>query len=484
MTNTRILSNLIWRFAERAGAQIVSFIVSIVIARLLSPSDYGVVALITVFIAILQVFVDSGLGNALIQKKNADNIDFSTVFFVNIIFCFILYCLLFIASPHIAKFYGDSSITAYMRVLGFTIIISGVKNIQQAYVSKNMLFKKFFFSTIGGTIIAGVIGIIMALKDFGTWALVAQQVTNLTIDTLILWVTVKWRPICAFSFNRLKGLFNFGWKLLVASLLETLYTNVRQLIIGKLYSPSELAQYNRGYQFPNLVVYNVNASIDSVLLPAMSQSQDDRRIVKEMTRKSIKMSTFIMAPLMLGLAATGTSLVGLLLTDKWLPSVSFMRIFCIALMFQPIHTANLNAIKAMGRSDLFLKLEIIKKVIGITALVLTMFISVEALAYSFLLTSLISQLVNSWPNKKLLNYGYLEQLKDILPALSLAAVMGILIYPVQLLGMSYVITLGIQIILGAVIYLVGSIIFKLDSFLYLWRTVKSFLKDKLLEKRF
>lgn len=476
MSSKKIVSNLIWRFAERVGAQLVSFIVSIVIARLLTPSDYGVVALITVFIAILQVFVDSGLGNALIQKKDADNIDFSTVFFVNIVFCAILYYLLFAVSPFVAEFYGNSTITAYMRVLGLTIIFSGIKNIQQAHVAKNMLFKKFFFSTIGGTIIAGFVGIIMAFSGFGTWALVAQQVTNLAIDTLILWITVKWRPICVFSIDRLKGLFGFGWKLLVASLLETIYTNIRQLIIGKLYSPSDLAQYNRGYQFPNLIVYNVNASIDSVLLPAMSQNQDDRRIVKEMTRKSIKVSTYIMAPLMLGLVSTGTSLVGLLLTDKWLPSVPFMQIFCIALMFHPIHTANLNAIKAMGRSDLFLKLEIIKKVIGITALVSTMFISVKALAYSFLLTSLISQLINSFPNKKLLNYGYLEQLKDILPGLFLAVAMGILVYPIQLLGMSYVVTLSLQVVMGAAIYLIGSIIFKLDSFLYLWKTVKSYLK--------
>ena len=365
MNNKTVFSNLIWRFSERIGAQLVSFIVSIVLARILNPSAYGTVALITVFTTVLQVFVDSGFGNALIQKKDADDIDFSTVFYTNIVFCTVLYILLFFGSPYIARFYGDSSISVYMRVLGLTVFISGIKNVQQAYVSRNMLFKKFFFSTLGGTITAGVIGVMMAFSGFGVWALVAQQVINLAIDTIILWITVKWRPIRAFSLERLKDLFSFGWKLLVSALMDTVYTNIRQLFIGKLYSSADLAHYNRGKQFPDLIVTNVNTSIDSVLLPAMSNVQDYKDNVKSMTRRAIKTSTYLMAPLMMGLAFTGKSVVGLILTDKWLPCVFYMQIFCITYMFYPIHTANLNAIKAMGRSDLFLKLEIEKENSGL-----------------------------------------------------------------------------------------------------------------------
>ena len=210
----KVFSNFFWRFAERVGAQLVAFIVSIVLARILEPSAYGVVALITVITTIMQVFVDSGLGTALIQKKDADNLDFSTVFYTNIVFCALLYIGLFFASPYIADFYNDPNLVPYIRVLGLTVLISGIKNVQQAYVSRHMMFKKFFFSTLGGTLTAGVVGVIMALLGAGVWALVAQHVINLSIDTFILWIIVKWRPKLKFSFTRLKGLFSFGWKLL------------------------------------------------------------------------------------------------------------------------------------------------------------------------------------------------------------------------------------------------------------------------------
>ena len=344
---------------ERVGAQLVQFIVSIVLARILDPSVYGTVALITVFTTIMQVFVDSGLGNALIQKKNADDIDFSTVFYTNIIFCLFLYGVMWFSAPAIAHFYRQAELVPYVRVLSLTIVVSGVKNIQQAYVSRKMLFKRFFFATLAGTIGAAVLGITMALHGAGVWAIIAQQLFNLTVDTCVLWITVRWRPIRAFSFQRLKGLFSYGWKLLVSSLLDTGYNNLRQLLIGKIYSSSDLAYYNQGDKFPSVIVTNINTSIDSVLLPAMSSEQDHKDQVKNMTRRAIKTSTYIMAPLMIGLAACSKEVVALILTDKWLPCVPYLQIFCFSYMIWPLHTANLNAIKALGRSDMFLKLEII-----------------------------------------------------------------------------------------------------------------------------
>jgi len=397
--------NFIWRFAERCGAQLVSFIVSIVLARILVPEDYGTIALVTVFTAILQVFVDSGLGTALIQKKEADDLDFSSVFYFNLVVCVILYIGMFVASPYIAAFYGDDTLTPIIRVLSLTIIISGVKGIQQAYVSRNMLFKRFFFSTIGGTIFSAILGIGMAYAGFGVWALVVQQLSNTAIDTLILWITVKWRPKKLFSWSRLKVLLSFGWKLLVSSLLDTGYNNLRNLIIGKMYSSADLAFYNQGDKFPKVIVTNINTSIDSVLLPTMSNVQDDKERVKQMTRRAIKTSTYVMAPLMMGLAFCAEPIVSLVLTDKWFPCVPFLRIFCITYMFWPVHTANLNAINAMGRSDWFLRLEITKKIMGMTILLSTMWFGVMAMAYSLLLSSVLSQIINSWPNRKLLGYG-------------------------------------------------------------------------------
>ncbi|OUN95453.1 lipopolysaccharide biosynthesis protein [Pseudoflavonifractor sp. An44] len=472
----QVMGNLAWRFAERCGAQGVSFIVSIILARLLGPSDYGTVALLTVFITILNVFVDSGLGNALIQKKDADNLDFSTVFVFNMIMCIVLYIALFFLSPLIASFYGDSTLTPLMRALGLTLVISGIKNIQQAYVSRNLIFKRFFYATLGGTIIAAVVGIALAYHGFGAWALVVQHVLNATIDTAILYITVRWRPHLQFSWMRFKGLFDYGWKLLASGLLDTVYNNIRQLIIGRFYSSEDLAFYNQGVKYPQFVVGNINTAIDSVLLPAMSKEQDDQNRVKAMTRRSIVTSTYIMAPIMIGIAVTAEPLVNLLLTDKWLPCVLYLRIFCITYMFFPVHTANLNAIRAMGRSDVFLRMEIVKKIVGLSLMFSTIFISVEAMAYSLLLTTIISTVINAFPNKTLLGYSWSEQMRDILPGIMLAVVMGGCVYPLQWLELSDIAILCIQVILGMGIYIGGSALLKLDSFQYIYGLVQPVIK--------
>ena len=476
------IGGFIWRLLERTAAQGVGFVVSIILARMLAPDAYGIVAIVTVFTSILSVFVDSGLGNALVQKKDADDLDFSTVFFFNMFMCISLYLLLFLCAPFIAKFYKMNQLTVLIRVSSLSLIVFGVKGIQQAYVAKKMIFKKFFFATLGGTIISAFVGIFMAYKGFGAWALVAQNLSNFTLDTIILWFTVKWRPKLMFSFERLKGLFSFGWKLLVSSIIDNVYNNLRSLIIGKQYTSQDLAFYNKGKNFPNMIITNINTSIDSVLLPSIASVQDSKESVKAMTRRAMKTSTYIMAPLLMGLAACGQSVISILITDKWLSSYPFMVIFCITYMFYPVHTANLNAIKAMGRSDLFLKLEIIKKIVGIIAILVTFRISVMAMAYSLLVTSVLSQIINSWPNKKLMNYSYLEQLKDILPGIGLAAFMGGCVYCVNFLHLSNWLTLLIQVPLGAVIYIGLSALLKLDSFIYVFNIIKPIF-NKLFRKK-
>ena len=476
--NRKVASSLFWRYLERCGAQGVNLVVSIILARLLLPDDYGLVALVSVFITILNVFVNSGLGNALIQKKDADDLDFSSVFWFNIVWCIILYLLLFLCAPLIAGFYKKPDLTLVLRVLGLQIIISGVKNIQQAYVSRTMQFRKFFFATLGGTIGAAIIGIWMAYHGYGVWALVVQQLFNAAVDTIILWIIVKWRPHRQFSFVRLKGLYSYGWKLLVSALLDTIYGEIRQLIIGKKYTSADLAFYNKGNNIPNMIITNIDTSINSVLFPTMSQEQDDRERVRGMIRRAIKTSTYIIAPLMMGLVFISEPLIRLLLTEKWLPSVPYMRIFCITYMFYPIHTANLNAIQALGRSDIFLKLEILKKIVGITAVLITMNISVMAMGYSLLVTCVICQMINAWPNRKLLGYRYLEQLRDIMPGILLAVFMGGCVYCVSFLKLPDAVTLVIQIILGAGIYYFGSRLLKMESYEYITSMIRQWRREK------
>lgn len=472
----KALSSMIWRFFERCGAQGVSFVVSIVLARLLAPEAYGTIALVSVFTAILQVFVDSGMGNALIQKKDADDVDFSSVFYFNLTACLLLYLLLFFTAPLIARFYKDMTLTPVIRVLGITLLISGVKNIQQAYVGRNLQFRKFFFATLGGTIGAAVIGITMAYMGFGVWALVAQHLFNSAIDTIILWLTVKWRPKRVFSFSRLKGLINFGGKLLASALLNTIYGNLRSLIIGKMYTTEDLAYYNRGKSFPDMFVSNINSSIDSVLLPTMSSVQDSKETVKAITRRSIVVSSYIMWPMMIGLAVVAKPLVMVLLTEKWIAAIPFLQISCVACGMEPLQTANLNAIKSLGRSDIFFRLEVIKKLTFTLVLLAFMRFGVMAIALSGLGTSVIAFLLNASPNKKLLNYSYFEQIKDIFPSLGLALLMGAIVNAIAFIPLPMAAVLALQVITGVVFYLGASILLKLEPFQYIVSTLKQMKK--------
>ena len=472
----KVFSNLIWRFLERFGSQLVSMAVQIILARMLDPAVFGTVAKVTLITSILLVFVDSGMANSLIQKKNPDDLDYSSVFYFNVVFCLVLYALLFAFAPLIAKGYKDGQLTAIIRVLGLTVVVAGVKNVQQAYVSKTLQFKRFFFATLGGTILSAAVGITMVYMGFGVWALVAQQLTNVTVNTAILWLTVGWKPKKMFSFERLKGLLNYGWKLLASGLLDTVYNKLREIIIAVKYTDSDLAFYNRGNYIPNILVENINSSIDSVLLPVLSDQQDSAEAVREMTRRAIKVSTYVMMPLMMGLAVCAEPFVRFLLTEKWLPCVPYLRIFCFSYAFYPLHTANLNAIKAVGRSDMFLKLEIIKKVIGVLVLLLTMNYGVYVMALSLLFTSVLAQIINSWPNKKLLGYSYPAQLRDMLPAIALSCVMGAVVYPIQLLRLGDLPTLLIQVAVGAGVYIGLSALFKVDTFNYILSVAKKLLR--------
>lgn len=476
MTNNGIVYNFLWKFAERCGVQGVSFIVTIFLSRILLPLDYGIIAISMTVIALLNIFVDSGLGQALIQKKDTDNVDFSTVFWINLLICVLLYIFLILISPFIEIFMNMQNLSEVINVLGLILIISGLKNVQEAYVYKNMLFRKFFTATFGATALSAIVGIYMAYAGYGVWSLASQQLVNTTVSTVLLWLIVPWRPQLNISKKRLDSLFSYGSKLLVSYLINGVYVQSWQIIIGKIYSPTDLAYFNQGQKFPNTIISNISQSIDSVLFPTLSKVQNDVENVRALTRKAIRVSVFIIAPLQMGLAFCADNIVTVLLTEKWLPCAPFFSVFCINYMFTPLHTANLNAIKAMGRSDIFLRLEVFRKSIAIVVLLYTMQYDVMTMTYGLLIGEICGQIINTYPNKKMIGYSYLQQLKDIFPSISLAIFMGMCIYSVNMLQLSTIITLYIQFAVGFIIYFSIAYICKMMPLVYIIEKIKEFKK--------
>ena len=314
----QIISGLFWKFGERILAQGVSFVVSLVLARMLLPEEYGSIALVLVFINLANVFVSNGLGETLIQKPDAKQSDFSTMFFCSLFLSILLYAFLFCSAPFIARFYNNEQLILVLRVLGLQVPLSSVNTIQQAYVSKHMMFRKFFYSTVGGTLISGFIGIVLAYNGAGIWALVIQYMTNTFINTFILFITVKWYPTFEFDKNSAKTLFSFGWKLVAAQFMNQVYVELKNLFIGKIYTPADLASYNKGEQFPSVLVMNINSAISSVLFPAMSIANQEKGKLKELTRQSIMMSSYVVFPIITGLIIVAEPMIRLLLTDRWI----------------------------------------------------------------------------------------------------------------------------------------------------------------------
>jgi len=472
----KTLAGLFWSFFEKVGAQLVSFVVSIVLARLLMPEEYGIIAIVLVFINICNVFVNNSFSQALVQKKNADDTDFSTVFYFNIVFSVALYSVLYFTAPLISRFYEMDILSPVLRVFGIGLLFSSANSVQRAKVSRDMQFKKFFLSTLVGTLASAVVGITMSYFGFGVWALVSQNLANNIINTLMLFITVKWRPKLLFSFSKLKGLFSYGWKILVAGLIDVLYEDFRSLYVGKLYSADDLAFYTRGKQFPHLIVDNVNTSISSVLFPVISKSQGDIANVKALTRRAIKTSAYILTPLLFGLAAVAEPLVLLLLTEKWLPCVPFLQILCINNALMPLQTANLQAINALGRSDISLKLSIVKKSFGFLMVLIFARISILAMAWAGVATGVVALILNISPNKKLFGYGFIEQMKDVVPFWLMSAVMFVCVISVSLLRLPTIAELIVMVAVGVAVYVLLSVIFKVESFNYILNTVKPLIK--------
>lgn len=475
----RVASNIIWNLLERWGAQGVTFIVSIILARLLEPSMYGTISLVTVFTAILSVFIDSGFGSALVQKKNTDDLDFSTVFYFNVTICLILYIAMFVAAPYIAMFYNMPELTSIVRVLSLSLILSGVKNILVSIVQRNLQYRMFFFATLSGTIGAAIIGISMAYLGFGVWALVAQSLFNTAVDTIILWVIVKWKPKKIFSFSRLKVLFSFGWKILAVTLINKVYENIRQLIIGKMYSTKDLAYYTKASGWPNLLFVNISGAVDSVMFPVMSRAQDSISEITRIMGRTIRLNSYVVFPMLAGLSLCAETAVSLVLTDKWLPCVPYMRIFCLTYAFNVMGNTNLNMVRSLGKSDVFMKIEIIKKTIGILALLFTMRYGVMAIAYSLIFVSFMEQLINSCTVYKLTGYSFVRQIRDVSTAILCTMVMAFFVILIGTVPItSKICLLTLQIAVGIISYLLVSYLFHVEAFETLLSWAKSRKKVK------
>lgn len=482
--NNRISKGLFWSYGERILAQIVGFIVSIVLARLILPEEFGLVSLIMIFIDICNVFVTSGLGSGLIQKKEADDIDFSTVFWLSLLLGCVVYILLFIIAPTIERFFQYGSMTGVIRILGLRLILASINTIQHAYVSRKMIFKQFFFSTLFGTVISAVVGIFLALKGFGVWALVAQYLTNTTIDTVFLAFSLDWHPRLVFKIERIRFFFDFGWKILAAAMIDNLYTNLRSFIIGKRYTSSDLAFYNKGMQFPAIIVTNINSSIIRVMFPALSAEQNDKTRMRNMVKRSVQVSSFLLSPLLVGLMIIAKPLVLLLLTEKWVGCVNYIYIFCVTYLFMPIHAINEQAIKATGHSEVTLTVEILKKIFGIILIFISIitFDNAVALAASFLMYSFAALIINSYPGKKLYEYGFLEQLKDVFVSLSLSIAMGIVIFPMRYLIHFPLILIILQILAGCCVYIGLSVLTHNNSYYYVFQNSKRIISHRKVQK--
>ena len=479
------ISGLMWRFFERIGVQLITLVVSVILARLLGPKAYGEIAVTTIFITICNVFVTSGFGVALVQKKDADELDFSSVFYSSLVISIVLYVALFFSAPYIAEFFGIPVVGPVIQVLGIRLPISALGSVQNAFVDKNFLFKKFFYSTLSATILSAIVGIVMAFAGFGVWALVAKELTNIVVGKIALFFVTKWYPKLMFSWKRMKELLKYSWKILCAGLIYTAYNEASGLIIGKKYSSTDLAFYNKGKSWPQLIGDSIDGPVNNVLFPVLSKAQNEPARAKAMTRRAIRTSCYIMFALCAGLAAIAPTFVYVVLGEAWAESIPFMQIMCFVYAFLPVHSSNTQAIRALGRSDISLIQEIIKRAVGIGVLVATMWFGPIWMAVGTAFVTIVSAVVNAFPNKKLLGYGWIEQMKDILPYFGLVILMGAPVYAMNYLNLSLgwnmYLVLVLQVIVGIGLYIALSILFRLEIFKYLLNTIKEIFKKKKKE---
>jgi len=455
------IRSFFWKLLERFGSQITFLIVQIVMARILLPDAFGMLAVMLVFINVSGCIVQSGLNTALIQAKTIDNKDYTTVFVLSFGIALVLYLALFLFAPIIADFYKMPQIIWPFRVVGLILLINAFNSVQVAKVTRDFELKKLFISTLTSALISGVAGIVFALVGFGVWALVFQQVIMQLFSSVILQVQINWKPGLRFSLKKAKELYSFGWKLMVSSLLDQAYQGMYDLIIGKNYSSTELGYFSQGKRFPQTIVSLFDGSLRTIALSTLSRVQDNKETVKNVSRIIMKSSMFVIAPTVVFLAVFASPLVSLLLTDKWAAAVPFIQIMSAGYILWPIHTSNIQAINAIGRSDIFLILQIIKVAFGIGLVLLVVFLGgdIYMIAMCTIVASIFAVFVNAFPNRKLISYYIHEQILDVLPSLLIAGASGLIASTMMLLGLLHVFSLLLGFLLMTVVYAGLSMLF-------------------------
>jgi O-antigen/teichoic acid export membrane protein len=475
----KTISGLFWSFSDNIANQIVHFIVGIILARLLSPSEFGLIGMVTIFIAVSQSFIDSGFQQALIRKKNADNNDFSTVFYYNLSIGFILYIILFFSARGISNFYNEPQLTNIIKVFGLIIMVESFALIQRVRLIKALNFKLQTKISVICSVSSGIVGIYMAYSGFGVWSLVWRTLINQFLQAISLWIFNKWIPSLKFSARSLKEMFPFGSRLLVSGLIDTIYENIYLLIIGKYFSAADLGYYTRADQFTKLPSSNITSTIQKVSYPVLSKIQDEQVKLKKGYRQMIKSTMFISFTAMMIMAAIAKPMILTLIGEKWLPSVIFLQLLCFAGMLYPLHAMNLNMLVVKGRSDLFLRLEIIKKILAIPVIIIGILFSIKAMIIGMIFNSFLAYYINSYFSGRLINYSVKEQIKDILPSFLIALLTGIILFiPTLLFNILPAIMMLSQILAGLIIIIGLSEIIHLDSYL----DIKKILVDKVEEK--
>lgn len=445
----------------------VLFVISLVLARILSPSEYGTLAMLLVFINLADILVTNGLSEALVQRQGVERRDYSTIFICGVALSTGLYIIIFLTAPAIGSFYGNEAMVLPLRILALRLPFSSLNAIQKAYISKNFLFRKQFVASFVGSATSGVVAIYLALCGAGLYALVAQQFLNIVLTSVLLAILCKWLPGLSFSLSSCRKVLPLGIQLASANFVNSLYTEGRSLVIGKFYSSADLAFYNRGAQFPSLIIGNINAPIANVMLPAMSSVNADRRRLRDVTRKSMQLASFIVFPAMGILAACADTLVHVLLTDKWAECVPYLQLMCVFYLFQPLQTMNWQALKAAGEGALCLKLEMGKKAIGFALLFAAIPFGVSAIAIAGVISGFISMLMNMAPNAKSISYTIPEQLKDMAKPFLATASLCIAVAATGLLPLNGVFVLVLQILIGLGVYLVTSGLMHTEGYEYI-----------------
>ena len=473
----KAIFGFIWRFLQNAGTQIISFIISIVLARVLMPEDYGLVAMITVFTNIAMVFINTGFSSAIIQRKNLTDEESSTVFYFSIGMGLVMYGILYFSAPYIAAFYSQPRLIPMLRVESLIVVIGSLYSVPQALINRKMQFKKSFIVSLSGVIVQGAVGITLAYNGFGPWALIYATIANYAVNAVIMWVVVRWIPKLVFSVKAFSGMFLFSFKMLLSALFDTVFNNIRSIIIGWQYISTDLAYYNRGYQFPSLLMTQIDSAITTVLFSSLSKFQDDWEKGILILRRAMKTSMYVCLPLIAGLCAVAEPMVRLLLTDKWLPCVDYIRITAILCASWPL-SARRHALNSLGKSGISLVLNIMGKAITLAAILITYKHSVKALIIGTVVASYLGQIVATIIYAKTLKYPVMAQLTDILPSALLSAFMGVSVWSISLLPIADLPLIIIQVAAGVVIYVLLSKIFKMESFNYTLNMVKSILKRK------